>query len=253
MTAGTILALVLAALVGASLGALGGGGSILTLPILVYVAGIEVRQAVAISMVVVGGASLSAAVAHARQGNLHIKAALLFAATGMVGAFFGSALTSLVSQRGLMLTFAALMLAAGGAMLRERAEDEERPQCRVYPCLGVGAGVGVLTGFLGVGGGFLIVPALVLFAGIETRLAIGTSLAIIALNSAAGLLGQLRRTSFDWTLAFAFLALALAGMRTGLRLAERVSSRSLRKAFAWFVIALALVIAVTSLLGIRLK
>ena len=186
MTGGMVLSLALAVLIGVTLGALGGGGSVLTLPIFVFVAGIPAQEAVAMSMVVVGGTSLFGAVLHWRNGNFHAKAALLFAATGVAGAFGGSFLTHMVSQRVLLGIFAVLMLVTGIAMIRKRVEKSDERRCRIWPCLMIGATVGVLTGFLGVGGGFLIVPALVLFAGIETKAAVGSSLAIIALNSVGG-------------------------------------------------------------------
>jgi hypothetical protein len=252
MSGATIIALTLAVAVGLSLGALGGGGAVLTLPILVYVAGISVREAVAISLVVVGGTSLVAAAMHRRRGHFHAKAAALFAGTGMVAAYFGSSLTDAVSERALLLTFAALMLVVGAAMLRERPERPAAVQCRTLPCIGIGTAVGVLTGFLGVGGGFLIVPALVLFAGIETRAAIGTSLAVIAFNAAAALVGHLRHAALDWSLALAFLSFALVGMGAGLRVARRVSGPVLRRAFAWLVVALGLSIGGLTAFGVRL-
>ena len=254
MDTGLIVALALTVLVGLSLGALGGGGSVLMLPILVYVAGTSAHEAVPLSMVVVGGTSLLAAVLHSRRGNIHVRATVLFGLSGMAAAFLGSALTSLVSQRVLMLIFAALMLAAGVAMLRGRAEepDEGSGRCRVLPCLLVGAGVGALTGFLGVGGGFLIVPALVLFVGLPTKPAIGSSLAIIALNAASGLVGQLRQTTLDWGLALGYLGLALVGMLGGLALAGKVSGPTLRTAFAWFIIVLAVVIGGMNALGFEM-
>jgi uncharacterized membrane protein YfcA len=215
-----IIALILAVAVGLSLGALGGGGAVLTLPILVYVAGVGVREAAAISLVVVGGTSLAAFGARLRRGDFHTKAAVLLAATGMLASYLGSSLTDAVSEPVLLLIFAALMLVVGLAMLRERPERPAAAQCRTVPCIGIGTAVGVLTGFLGVGGGFLIVPALVLFAGIETRAAIGTSLAVIAVNAGAGLVGHLRHASVDWRLAFAFLAFSLVGMGMGARVAR---------------------------------
>ena len=252
MSVAMMIALVLAVGVGLSLGAVGGGGAVLTLPILVYVAGFDVQESVAISMVVVGGTSLVAAVAAYRRGYFHAKAAALFALTGMVTAYGGSSLTTAVSGRTLMLAFAVLMVGAGTAMLRQRPERHEGAQCRTWPCLGIGATVGFLTGFLGVGGGFLIVPALVLFAGIETRIAIGTSLAVIAFNALAGLAGQIRHTSFDWPVALAFLGFALAGMVAGLRVAQRVSGTALRRAFALLILVLAVSIGVLTGLGGRL-
>ena len=242
MTGGTALSLALAVLIGLTLGALGSGGSILTLPLLVFVASIPAQEAVAMSMVVVGGTSLVGAAFHWRKGNFHTKAAILFAATGVAGAYGGSFLTHMVSQRALLGLFAALMLVTGIAMVRNRSEKKDQGQCRFWPCLLIGAAVGVLTGFLGVGGGFLIVPALVLFAGIETKLAVGSSLAIIALNAVGGLVGQMQQVSLNWRLTLSFLGLALVGMFGGLFVAEKVPSESLSKAFGWFVVVLALVI-----------
>ncbi|MEO8601361.1 MAG: sulfite exporter TauE/SafE family protein [bacterium] len=252
MSGATLIALVLAVAVGLSLGMLGGGGAVLTLPILVYVAGIGVRQAVVISLVVVGGTSLVAAVVHGRRGHIHAKAAALFGVTGMLAAYFGSSLTDAVPERALLLTFASLMLIVGVAMLRERPERPAAAQCRTWPCIGIGTVVGALTGFLGVGGGFLVVPALVLFAGIETRIAIGTSLAVIAFNAAAGLLGHLRHGAIDWSLALAFLAFALVGMTAGLRLSRHAPGAALRRAFAWLIIALGVVIGGLTTFHVRL-
>lgn len=251
MTGGTVLSLALAVLIGLTLGALGGGGSVLTLPIFVFVAGIPAQEAVAMSMVVVGGTSLVGASLHWRQGNFHTKAALLFVATGMIGAYGGTFLTHMVSQRVLLGIFAALMLVTGLAMVRKRKEKKDQRQCRFWPCLLIGAVVGVLTGFLGVGGGFLIVPALVLFAGIETKPAVGSSLAIIALNAVGGLVGQMQQVSLNWWLTLSFLGLALVGMFGGLFVAEKVPSESLSKAFGWFVVVLALVIGGLAAAGVR--
>jgi uncharacterized protein len=251
MTGGTALSLALAVLIGVTLGALGGGGSVLTLPIFVFVAGIPAQEAVAMSMVVVGGTSLLGAALHGRKGNFHTKATLLFAATGVAGAFGGSFLTHLISQRLLLGLFAALMLVTGLAMVRNQSEKRPVRQCQFWPCLMIGAVVGVLTGFLGVGGGFLIVPALVLFAGIETKAAVGSSLAIIALNSVGGLVGQLQQVSLDWQLTFGFLGLAMVGMVGGFFVAEKVPGESLAKAFGWFVVVLALVIGGLAAAGIR--
>jgi len=251
MTTGMAISLALAVLIGLTLGALGGGGSVLTLPIFVFVAGIPTQEAVAMSMIVVGGTSLLGAALHWRKGNLHWKATLLFAATGVAGAFGGSFLTHLVSQRALLGLFAALMLVTGLAMVRMRSQQRVERQCRFWPCLLVGAAVGVLTGFLGVGGGFLIVPALMLFAGIETKVAVGSSLAIIALNSVGGLVGQLQQVSLDWPLTIAFLGLALVGMVGGFFVADRVPGESLAKAFGWFVVVLAVVIGGLAAAGIR--
>jgi uncharacterized membrane protein YfcA len=251
MTGGTAVALALAVFIGLALGALGGGGSVLTLPIFVFVAGIPAQEAVAMSMVVVGGTSLLGAVLHGWNGNFHRKAALLFATTGVVGAYGGSFLTNMVSQRVLLGLFAVLMVVTGVAMIGGRTEDRAKRRCRFWPCLLIGGVVGVLTGFLGVGGGFLIVPALVLFAGIGTRAAVGTSLAIIALNAVGGLFGQMQQVSLNWPLTLSFLGLALLGMVGGLIVAGKAPAGSLSTAFGWFVVVLGLVIGGLAAAGVR--
>ncbi len=252
MGTGTIIALILAVSMGASLGALGGGGSILTLPIFVFIAGIPAREAVAMSMVVVGGTSLLGAGLHFWRGNFNLKAAIVFSASGTIAAYFGSYLTQLVSQRVLLGIFSAIMLGAGFPMVRGQARFESEVKCHVGRCLVVGAFVGALTGFLGVGGGFIIVPALVLFAGVETKNAVGTSLAIITLAGAGGLLGHMQNTSLDWPLTLSFLGLAIAGMFAGFWIADNVPGPALKKSFGWFVIVLAVVVGAMSMLGINL-
>lgn len=252
MNAGVLTALVLAIPVGLTLGALGGGGSILTLPIFVFIAGIPTAEAVAMSLVIVGGASLPAAGLHYWRGNFHIRAALYFAATGVIASYFGSYLTQMVSQRVLLGIFAVLMLIAGGAMVRRRSEQNQPSKCNMIRCLGIGAIVGGLTGFLGVGGGFMIVPALVLFAGIETKDAVGASLAIITLNAAAGLVGQIQHTSIDWYLTLGFLGLTVLGMFAGLAVAEKVSSDLLKKLFGWLVIVLGLIVGGLAAAGVSM-
>ena len=235
-----IFALLLASLIGLSLGLLGSGGSIITLPVMVYIAGIPVSQAVGMSLVVVGGTSAVGSFLRFRQGEFAGRAAILFTVSGMIGAFYGAQLTHLVESKTLMLLFSGLMLIVGTALLRKRAVKAEPKSCHLVQCLTVGALVGIMTGFLGVGGGFLILPALVLFAGLEMKTAIGTSLAIISLNSAAGVVGQLRYVSLDWTQTLSFLAVAVLGMFGGQWLAKRLSSQSLQRGFAWAIIVLGL-------------
>ena len=252
MSAGVITALGLAVLVGLTLGALGAGGSILTLPIFVFIAGIATTEAVAMSLVVVGGTSLPAAGLHYWRGHFHTKAALYFSATGVVASYFGSYLTHMASQRVLLGIFAGLMLSAGIAMLRRRSDSENRSKCNLIRCLLLGAIVGGLTGFLGVGGGFMIVPALVLFAGIGAKDAVGASLAIITLNAAAGVVGQIQNTSIDWPMTLGFLGLAILGMFGGLAVAEKIPSDKLQEGFGWFVVVLALVIGGLAAAGISM-
>lgn len=250
MTFGVGLALLLAVLIGLSLGLLGGGGAIVTLPVLVYVAGIPPQDAVGMSIAVVGGTSLVGGFVQYFRGHLDVQTTLLFGLTGMIAAYWGARLTHLLSASVLMLLFACLMLLVGALMFRGRREAHTRRQCRPLHCLAIGAALGVLTGFLGVGGGFLIVPALFLFAGLEMTKAAGTSLAIIAMNSASGLLGQLRFARLDWRLTSGFLVCALVGMLFGLTLAGRIPEQTLRKMFAWLVIAMGGFILIANLTGL---
>ncbi len=239
---GLEIALILAVLIGVSLGALGSGGSIVTVPVLVYVAGIHPKTAVGMSLAIVGATSLVASFFHYRRGNFHNKAAIIFCGAGIVGAYFGSMLTHLISSSALMLAFAALMLVVGSLMLRPRRVLEMRQEFHVGRGLIVGLLVGVLTGFLGVGGGFLIVPALVFTSGLDTKEAIGTSLAIIAFNSASGLIGQLRYVHVDWILTVEFLVSSLLGMGAGVAVASRLPEPALRRVFACALLAIGVVI-----------
>ena len=232
------LAFLLALLIGLSLGLLGSGGSIITLPVLVYVARIPAHEAVGMSLVVVGGTSIVGSLLNARQGCFDWKAGAFFAVSGMAGAYVGAKFTHLVSAPVLLLFFGVLMLVVGVRLLLKNEAAARTGQCRLWRCLGVGLTVGVLTGFLGVGGGFLILPSLVLFAGLEMKSAIGTSLAVIAVNCAGGLAGQLHYVQLDWPLTLGFLAAASAGMFAGTALTGRLSASTLRRGFAWCVLLL---------------
>ena len=240
-------ALVLAGLVGLSLGLLGSGGSIITLPVLVYVARIPVNQAVGMSLVIVGGTSALGSLLHLRRGDFDLRAAAFFSVSGICGAFVGAKFTHLVSAPMLLFLFGALMLVVGIRMLRHDETKAVSHECRPLRCLVVGVAVGVLTGFLGVGGGFLILPALVLFAGLEMKPAIGTSLAIIAVNCIGGLIGQLRYVNFDWRLTLGFLLAAVVGMFAGAALAKQLSAAVLRRGFAWCVVLLGFVLVARNL------
>lgn len=243
MHPGQFAAIALALVIGITLGALGSGGSVITLPVLVYVAGVDPKTAVAMSLAVVGGTSIAGAHLHFRHGNFHAKAALLFAGGGIAGAYYGSALTHLFPPQTLMLTLAALMGVISILMLHGGLRDLTPGQCREVRCAVVGAGVGVLTGFLGVGGGFLIVPALVLLAGVEMKQAVGTSLAVIAANSAAGLAGQIRYVRLDSLFTLLLLGASLAGMMMGLTAMDRVPTERLNRVFAWILMITGCVIA----------
>jgi hypothetical protein len=235
---------VLALLTGVSLGVLGGGGSIITLPVLLYVARIEPKPAVGMALAIVGSTSAVGSYLHARHGNFYWRAAVYFGAAGVVGSYFGSTFTHFLPSRVLVMLFALIMLIAGSLMLTRRTGGDAiphhvHPPCSMQRFLATGFGVGCLSGFLGVGGGFLIVPALVWFIGLDTKRAVGTSLAVIACNSASGLIGQLRYTHWDWAATGEFIAVSLVGMGMGVALARRAPDRILRKAFGVAVIAIA--------------
>ncbi|MEP2776668.1 MAG: sulfite exporter TauE/SafE family protein [Luteolibacter sp.] len=231
------LALFGAALIGLSLGLTGAGGSIITLPVLVYLAGLAPQEAVGLSLFIVGIAAMVGAVGRFRAGEIHLKAVLLFAITGMAGAAGGAMLTSLVSGRVLMIIFALLMLmVAANMLLGSRREETQGDVCRPWRCLIAGLGVGVLTGFIGVGGGFLLMPALVKFARLPLRIATGTSLAVISLNSASGFFSHYGEAPPRWTLAIVFAAIAAVGVLVGSRFAKRLPVARLRQGFAAMVI-----------------
>ncbi len=231
------LALLGAALIGLSLGLTGAGGSIITVPVLVYLAGLPPKEAVGLSLFVVGAAALVGAIQRLRSGEIHLKAVLMFALSGMAGAAGGARLTPLVSGRVLMIIFAVLMLVVAVNMLvGSKIEPSTKADCRPMRCLLAGLGVGVLTGFIGVGGGFLLMPALVRFAKLPLRVATGTSLAVIAFNSAAGFYGHFGEAPPRWTLAFVFAGIAAAGVLLGSGFAKRLPVARLRQGFAFMVI-----------------
>lgn len=240
------LALALGALIGLSLGALGAGGSILTVPILVYAMGVPVQAATGSSLAIVGLNAASGAVAHLRGHRALPRTGLVFGIGGLAGALAGSWLNHQVRGEVILALFAVLMLAAAIAMFRgggdASAADAFRE--RYSPAgwlrlIALGLGVGVLTGFFGVGGGFLIVPALVLMIGLPMRLAVGTSLVAIALNALWGLLGHLHFGGLDWGHTALFVAGGLLGVLAGSRLSARARDMGLRKAFACAILVLA--------------
>ena len=230
------LALALAALIGVALGLLGGGGSILTVPVLVYVLGYAAKPAIAMSLPIVGITALVGALLHWRRGNVRPGTAALFGVVAMVGAFAGARLARLVPGGVQLVLLALLMLVAAGAMLRgsKPVATEGKPPTTSHHALvaGVALGVGALTGLVGIGGGFLIVPALVLLLGVPMRAAVGTSLLVIAMNSAAGLLGHLGTVAIDWPFLARFTAVAIAGTLAGTIATGRVPQAALRRGFA---------------------
>jgi len=240
-----ILGLFLSTTIGVSLGLIGGGGSIITVPVLVYVMDVDPREAISMSLAVVGVTSLIGVFLHVKKGLVAGKPGVLFASSGVLGAYCGSRLTYLVSPHILMLLFATLMVAIGIAMLVRKfpsETDQGLQPIQLTKALGAGFIVGGLTGFLGVGGGFLIVPALLLFGGLRMKEAVGTSLLVIAINCVAGLFGHLHQTMFDLRLAFLVTSFAAIGTLVGFLLAGLTSPARLRAGFAVFVIVVAVVL-----------
>jgi uncharacterized membrane protein YfcA len=238
-----LLALPVGLGIGLLLGLVGVGGSVLAVPVLVYVLDQPVKEATTESLLVVGTAALVGAVDHARIGRVQLRTALAFGAAGAVGAIAGTALNRLISGRALLLAFALLLLAAAVAMLLRREDPREQGGDASLARVGaVGVGAGVLTGFFGVGGGFVIVPALVLLLGVPLTLAVGTSLLVIALTSAAALAAHLASGSIDWADALTFTAGAIAGGLAGRRVGAHVEPRRLGHLFALLLIGVAIVL-----------
>jgi len=282
-----LLAVALGLFIGLSLGALGGGGSILTVPALVYAVGESAQAATTGSLVIVGITAAVAAVGHARAGRVRWGAGLAFGAAGVLASLLGTRLNTRVSPAALLVCFAVLLGVAAAAMLAktmvparpsELAEDEQAARLRVPAHVGAGprpsadrtagsprpaatgamggsrrrptlgtalqvvtAGliVGFLTGFLGVGGGFIIVPALVLSLRYDMPVAIGTSLLVISLNSGVALLARGGHETFHWGVIVPFTLAAIAGSTGGKRVADKVSGTSLTRAFAVLLLAVA--------------
>ena len=238
-----ILGFSAALVIGVSLGLLGGGGSILTVPVFVYLLGFAAKPAIAMTLPVVGTASLVGAVGHWRQGNVNARVALLFGVVAMAGAFVGARLATFVSGAVQLATLGVVMLGAAAAMLRGRPQRpaDAPPHTRAL-LLVAAVAVGLLTGFVGIGGGFLVVPALVLLAGSSMKEAVGTSLVVIAMNSAAGFAGYLGQVEIDWGFLAAFTAVAVAGIVIGTRLVRHVPQDTLRRIFALFLVLMAVLV-----------
>ena len=235
--------LFLGLIIGIVLGLLGGGGSILTVPALVYLLGQSPQAAITASLVIVGSNSVLGAVLYTRRGTPDWRVALTFGGAGMLAAYATASISDQISSQALMLAFAGLMLVVGGIMIFRRASDsEERTPGGLLTVLGSGLIVGALTGFLGVGGGFLIVPALVMLVGLPMQQAVGTSLIVIAMNSFAGLMGHMGDSALNLGLIGAFAGAGFIGIFAGSWLNCRLPTEFLKRAFAVFVIGLAVVL-----------
>lgn len=275
------IAIACGVLIGLCLGALGGGGSILTVPVLVSLLHLSPQSATCASLVIVGVTSVIAAVAHARGGHVRWRAAAVFGTLGSVTAFGGSIINRAIDSQILLIAFSALMVLAALAMLRRTRKStpsEPDDACGTETTPGDGsthspvavatattprvstaqAGklaaaalvVGFLTGFLGVGGGFLIVPALVLALGYSMPVAVGTSLVIIAITSAGAFAERLGAATIPWQIVIPFTLAAVAGSFAGTAVSDRISGNALTRSFAILLIVIAVYVATTA--GIEL-
>ena len=241
-----LYALLGAVAIGLVLGLLGSGGSILTVPVLVYLAGQPDKVAIAESLAIVGAIAAVGAVPYARQKLVDWHSVLYFGVPGIVGTYGGAALAKWIPGAVQLALFAVVMILAAGLMFRGRKEVPEGEERERQPLwlIGIeGLLVGVLTGLVGVGGGFLIVPALVLLGGLSMRLAVGTSLLIIAAKSAAGFFKYtdvLAETGqhVDWQLIGLFAAIGIAGSFVGNALSQRVPQGQLKRGFAVFLVVM---------------
>lgn len=243
-----LLTLALSILIGISLGLLGGGGSILTVPILSYVAGMAPKAAIASSLVVVAITSAVGVIPHARARRVMWRTGVLFGGAGMVGAYAGGRVSQLFPARALMIAFAVMMVVTAIAMLRRASQRPSAPapaltprEAALGPSLLQGFLVGTVTGLLGVGGGFVIVPAMVLFGGLPMECAIGTSLVVIAMNSLAGFVGHLGETKIDWPTTLAVSGVAALGAWFGGRQVGKVNPAVLRRVFGILILVVAAV------------
>lgn len=244
-----VLGLLAGGVTGLALGALGGGGSVLAVPALIYLLGFTPAAAATASLVVVALTSGTALSAHAREGTVRWRGGALFAAAGLGPAAVGGAVSGYLPAWLLTAAFAVVAGFAALRMLRPpaTAQDEDVP-VRGGRVVGVGAGLGAVTGVLGVGGGFLAVPALVHVVGLRMRAAVGTSLLVITVNSLVALAARAGSTTrVDWVAVAPFAAAAVLGAWDGKRLAGRIPGHTLRRVFAYVLLAVALLMLADTL------
>jgi uncharacterized protein len=244
------LVVALSVLIGLSLGLLGGGGSILAVPVLIQVAGLAAKPAIATSLLVVAAASFAATAVHARAGRVHFRVGVTFGAASMVGAFAGGQLSRFLPDRVLLAAFTTVMLVTGVMMLRKRKEGGDGARCASLRCTSVlGVSVGALTGIVGAGGGFVVVPALAMLGGLPMPEAVATSLLVIGMNSLAGFLGQIGHVSVDVSIAEPVTIAAVSGSLVGALVAGHLRPELLRRGFAMLVLGMAGVMATNIALG----
>lgn len=249
-----------AILIGVSLGLIGGGGSILTVPVLVYILGVDPVLATAYSLFVVGSTSLVGAGTYMKKGLVDYKTAVVFAIPSFIAVFltrkylvpalpdplFSLGETAITKNIGIMVFFAIIMLAASYSMIKEKKNKDSDENEKVkfnFPLIAIeGSIVGVITGIVGAGGGFLIIPALVLLARLPMKMAVGTSLLIIAAKSLIGFLGDLSTQTIDWKMLLVFTGLSIVGIFIGSSLSKKINEKVLKKGFGWFVLIMGIYI-----------
>jgi uncharacterized membrane protein YfcA len=251
-------------IIGVSLGLIGGGGSILTVPVLVYLFGVDPVLATAYSLFIVGSTSLIGVFPKYKNGEVNLKTAIIFGLPSIVAVYVTRAfvvpaipnevfnLGSFVVTKALlmMMLFAVLMVFASVSMITEKQKSDtiNTKQVFNYPMILLeGSIVGLLTGLVGAGGGFLIIPALVILSKLPMKQAVGTSLLIIAAKSLFGFTGDLGKQNIDWQLLLTVTALAIIGIFAGNALSKKVSAQSLKKAFGWFVLVMGIYIIIKEL------
>ena len=255
-----VIGYLLAGCIGLSLGLIGGGGSILAVPILIYVMGVTPKAAIAMSLIIVGLVSLIGAIPHWLQGNVNLKTAAMFAPAAMVGAYLGARLAAFpfITETFQLICFGLVMVIASVLMIRKGGKSSKNPEIissKKFDSLSPhqshwleipleGLGVGILTGFVGVGGGFAIIPALVLLGGIPMKEAIGTSLLIITFKSATGFMGYLSQVELDWNLVISFTIAASLGTFIGAYVTRFIDAKNLQKGFGYFVLAVAVFVLI---------
>lgn len=252
-----ILGYACAILIGLTLGLIGGGGSILTIPILVYLFGVNPKLATSYSLFVVGFTAAIGAFRHYRMGNIKMKSAILFAIPSLITLIFVrkivlSAIPEQIFNVNnfaiskdflIMVLFAVLMIAASYSMIKTNKNDIIQSKPNPLKVLLLGTLVGFVTGFLGAGGGFLIIPALLFFTGINMKQAVGTSLLIIAFNSLLGFLGDvINGVVIDFIFLLAVSAFAAVGIFIGTLLSKKINGAKLKPAFGWFVLVMGIYI-----------
>lgn len=254
-----IIGYLCAILIGVTLGLIGGGGSILTVPVLVYILGVEPILATAYSLFVVGTTAAVGAYKNYKLGTIDLKTAFVFAVPSFVAVYLTRRIllpgipdhlftinnTVITKETGIMVFFALIMFLASGSMVKKRKVIETEIQKPFnYPLITLeGFVIGILTGLVGAGGGFLIIPALVLMVGLSMKKAVGTSLFIIAVKSLIGFTGDLSiEANIDWLFLLFFSALSVGGMALGLLLNKQIEGEKLKKGFGYFVFTMALLI-----------